>query len=110
MLDGSKLMTVGRRVFNYYKLKIADCVDVGERCVVEALSVGKGVKIGSDCTIVSVQSRLTLSHPDGHFFASPRESLRSSATTPSSNQDRSCRHSASFQLSRGGQVIPVSQT
>jgi UDP-3-O-[3-hydroxymyristoyl] glucosamine N-acyltransferase len=41
------------RVFNYYKLKIADCVDVGERCVVEALSIGKGVKIGDDCTIVS---------------------------------------------------------
>jgi carbonic anhydrase/acetyltransferase-like protein (isoleucine patch superfamily) len=48
-----------RRVFNYYKLKIADCVDVGERCVVEALSIGKGVKIGDDCTIVSFVSTTT---------------------------------------------------
>lgn len=39
-------------VFNYYKLGISDCVDIGDRCIVEALSIGKGVTIGDDCIIV----------------------------------------------------------
>jgi dynactin-5 len=61
MIVWSSLVDViPRRVFNYYKLSISDCVDIGERCVVEALSIGRGVTIGDDCIIVS--THITLIH------------------------------------------------
>lgn len=61
MIIWSSLADVNpRRVFNYYKLSISDCVDIGERCVVEALSIGRGVTIGNDCIIVS--THITLIH------------------------------------------------
>lgn len=72
------------RVFNYYKLSISDCVDIGERCVVEALSIGKGVKIGDDCTIVSLHRLRSRCRSCAHLLlVICRASLPSSGTTPS---------------------------
>jgi hypothetical protein len=41
-----------RRVFSYYPMKIGDHVSIGAGSVVEAASIGTGVKIGKGCIIV----------------------------------------------------------
>jgi acetyltransferase-like isoleucine patch superfamily enzyme len=40
------------RAFTFYPVKIADFVNVGPNCIVEAASIGHGVEIGEECIIV----------------------------------------------------------
>jgi dynactin 5 len=53
--------------FNYYPMKIGDCVHIGNNTIVEAATIGNHVDIGKNCIIVrgfvrlNVIAKLTLS-------------------------------------------------
>ena len=42
--------------FTFYPVRIADCVFIGEKCIIEAAQIGLGVDIGANCIIVSPQA------------------------------------------------------